>query len=102
MDIPLPRLDSSKLKMESVPRELFGVGIGVAAVRMMIGGGKLPRESTCPFADIIREYIFNSASDNCKRAIHFKITGRRIVPNQPLTYCIMENYIHSPLDKLNG
>lgn len=58
--MPLPRLDSVKPNTDSGPSELFGVGMGVAAVRMMIGGGKVPRGSTCPFADIIREYIFNS------------------------------------------
>jgi len=62
--IPLPRLDSVKLNTDSGPRELFGVGMGVAAVCMMIGGGKVPRGSTCPFADIIREYIFNSIGEN--------------------------------------
>lgn len=60
METPLPRLDS----VDSGPRELLGVGMGVAAVRMMIGGGKVPRRSTCPFADIIREYIFSSIGGN--------------------------------------
>lgn len=64
IEIPLPRLDSVKLYTDSGPRELFGVGMGVAAVCMMIGVGKVPRGSTCPFVEIIREYIFNSICGN--------------------------------------
>lgn len=52
---------SSSPRMDSGPRELFGVGMGVAAVRMMIGGAIVPRGSTWPLAVIIREYIFSSA-----------------------------------------
>ena len=65
----------------------------VAAVRMMIGGGKLPRESTCPFADIIREDIFNSVSDNYKRAIRLGKPGRHKMPKWTLTYCILQNNV---------
>lgn len=40
--------------------EHFGVGIGVAAVRMIIGGGMLPLPSRCPFGVTASEYIFIS------------------------------------------
>jgi hypothetical protein len=34
--------------------------MGVAAVRIIMGGAKVPLMSTCPLAVIIREYIFSS------------------------------------------
>lgn len=40
--------------------ELLGVGMGVAAVRMMTGGGRLPRPSRCPLGVTAKEYIFIS------------------------------------------
>lgn len=52
---------SSSPRMDSGPRELFGVGMGVAAVRIIMGGAIVPRGSTWPLAVIIREYIFSSA-----------------------------------------
>lgn len=36
------------------------MGIGVAAVRMMMGGGMLPLPSRCPFGVTVSEYIFIS------------------------------------------
>lgn len=45
---------------ESMCGEHFGVGIGVAAVRMIIGGGMLPLPSRCPFGVTASEYIFIS------------------------------------------
>lgn len=62
---------SSSPRMDSGPRELFGVGMGVAAVRMIIGGAIEPRGSTWPLAVIIREYIFSSVWD-AKTLLSFK------------------------------
>lgn len=56
----LPLLESTKVCTESMCGEHFGVGIGVAAVRMMIGGGMLPLPSRCPFGVTASEYIFIS------------------------------------------
>lgn len=53
----------SSPRIDSGPRELFGVGMGVAAVRIIIGGAIMPRGSMWPLAVIIREYIFSSAEE---------------------------------------
>lgn len=56
----LPLLESTKGCTVSMCGEHFGVGIGVAAVRRMMGGGMLPLPSRCPLGVTAREYIFNS------------------------------------------
>lgn len=59
-ELLLPRRESRRLGAASRFGELFGVGMGVAAVRMMTGGGRLPRPSRCPLGVTAREYIFIS------------------------------------------
>lgn len=68
MDTPLPRRESPKPIMDSGPRELLGVGIGVAAVRMMIGGAREPLGSTWPLADIISILSSAGRRDEVQRA----------------------------------
>lgn len=57
----LPLLESPRACRESRCGEHFGVGIGVAAVRMMMGGGMAPLPSRCPLGVTASEYIFISA-----------------------------------------
>lgn len=59
-ELLLPRRESRRLLAVSRFGELLGVGLGVAAVRMMTGGGRLPRPSRCPLGVTAREYIFIS------------------------------------------
>ena len=59
-ELLLPRRESRRPGAASRCGELLGVGMGVAAVRMMRGGGKLPWPSRCPLGVTASEYIFIS------------------------------------------
>ena len=68
MELLLPRRESRRLWAMSRLGELLGVGMGVAAVCMMTGGGRLPRPSRCPLGVMAREYIFISGGGGATRA----------------------------------
>lgn len=59
----LPCCESRRTWATSRCGELLGVGIGVAAVCVMRGGGRLPRPSRCPLGVTASEYIFISRGE---------------------------------------
>ena len=60
MELLLPRRESRGPGASSRCGELLGVGMGVAAVRMIRGGGRRPRPSRGPLGVTASEYIFIS------------------------------------------
>ena len=75
MDTLLPRRESPNPSMDSGPREPLGVGMGVAAVRMMMGGASEPLGSTWPLADIIS--ILSSVERDDLRGERERLRERR-------------------------
>lgn len=76
-ELLLPRRESRRPWAVSRLGELLGVGMGVAAVCMMTGGGRLPRPSRCPLGVVAREHIFISGGEG---ATHAYLQGSRDSP----------------------